>query len=266
MRISLSVFALLIAVAGSADAQSALRASSPGDHPLLAAIPATRPAGIELLSGPALASLPAQQGVRSARPGRVVFGLMGGLIGAGTGFFLSQVVHDDWEKETNSTFASHRRSFALSGAAVGVAGAVLLDYLAPQSDGVRLRSAGADRTGSGGAITADEIVEVTGRTAYDAVSALRPQWLITRGETIASVGTLVGAEGGAGPANVTAVAGDARIGAFLDGVPLDGVDALRTIPIASVERIEFRTGSVGASGPGHVQRAILVFSADGASE
>ena len=237
---NLSVLAVLVAVsAGSAEAQS-------------------------FLSDRARAEL-AQQSTASRRPPVVVFGAMGALIGAGTGFLLSHVAHSDWEKETNSTFASHRRSYALSGAAVGTVAAVLLDRLAPRGNRVLVGDA-PDNSGAGGAITLAELAEIPAANALDAVRSLRPQWLQERGETLGSMGTLVGDTQGAGAGQVTTIPGEQRIGAFLDGVRLADFTALRDIPLNTVRRIEFRTGSVSASGPGHVQRAILVFSADGRTQ
>ena len=266
MHKSLSVLALLsVLSAGTTDAQS-------------------------FLSDAAREQL-AQQGA-DRRPNTLVWGALGALIGAGGGFMASQIIHHDWEKSSNSTFASHRRTFALSGAAFGAMGAVLLDRVAkPGSGPLLIRPDVASRTGAGGAITREEILKSSARNAYEAVQSLRPQWLIVRGESVGSLGRIVGGGGGGGGGGgsappegggggaapsppsqsgadaMAAVSGQPRIGAFLDGVSLDDVVSLRDIPVTAVARIEFRTGSVNASGgPGHVQRAIVVISATGIEE
>jgi hypothetical protein len=263
---NLSVLAaLLAATAATAEAQSTGLASGAAASRISAPLAAVGDA--PLLSEAARASF-AQQAAGSARPGTLVFSAMGGLIGAGAGYLVSTVIHSDWDKETNSTFASHRRSFALSGAAVGAGAALVLDRLSSAGPGLVVRSGpGGGRSGAGGPILLPELQEIASRSAYEAVAALRPQWLLMRGETIGSTGTLVGASGmGAGA--VSAIPGDVRIGAFVDGVPLEDVNGLRDVPINIVERIEFRTGAVagGPGTPGHVQRAIIVITADGRSE
>lgn len=249
---------LLVAPLGAADAQSPLAAP----RSLSAASPMVPAGSAELLSAPARATLQSQGGF--AGPRSLAFGLVGGLIGAGTGFLVSQVVHSDWEKSTNSEFASHRRSFALSGAAVGTVVAFLVARSPAPGAVVYDRSGGEAREGSGGAIGPQELENSSARNAYEAVSSLRPQWLVVRGATLGSFGTTVitGGENGGTP-KVTSVPGSGRIGAFLDSMPLESLEALRDVPIVTVARIEFRTASVGSAGPGHVQRAIVVITASG---
>lgn len=193
--------------------------------------------------------------------------MVGGLIGAGTGFLVSQVMHSDWDKSTDSEFASHRRSFAISGAAVGTVAAFLVARAPHPGAVVYAPSRGETREGSGGAIELHEIEKSSATNAYEAVAALRPQWLVVRGAVLGTFGTSnVGGEGGQDPGSVTTeVPARGRIGAFLDGMPLENLEDLRGIPIINVQRIEFRTASVGAAGPGHIQRAIVVITATAAA-
>lgn len=232
---------------------------------VLTAVSAGSAGAQALLSDCARAEL-AEENRRFLRPGTLAFGAVGALIGAGTGFFVSQIMHSDWEKISNSTFATHRRNFALTGAGVGLISAFLLEGGDTGGPGLRVYGMGAGRQGSGGAITLTELRESSVQNAYEAVASLRPQWLVARGETIGSFGTLIPPSDGdaEGPQTFTAIPGEERIGAFLDGMVLDGIQSLRGIPILSVERIEFRTASVGGqSGPGYIHRAIVVISADG---
>lgn len=271
--------ALLLASAGTATAQSSLleepsvfsRQSSALPAPPRAAVSPPAPSSLtpgetELLSPAARAAVRQQGSI--VGPRGLLYGAVGGLIGAGTGFMVSQVMRSDWDKATNSTFAAHRRSFALSGAALGTVTAFVIARAPSASNAAYPRSAAQTREGSGGAITLQELTETSAQNAYDAVKSLRPQWLVARGSTLGSFGTIVvaGDETAEGPPNVSSRPGVGRIGAFLDGIALQDIEALRDIPIIGIERIEFRTASVDASGPGHVQRAIVVTSASGRSE
>ncbi|MBW3630528.1 MAG: hypothetical protein KY464_14685 [Gemmatimonadetes bacterium] len=266
LRRSLSGLAvLLFASAGTAGAQSTLVDARSAVVPL-PSHSALRPGDTELLS-PAARAAVRQQG-SLVGPRGLIYGAVGGLIGAGTGFMVSQVMRSDWDKATNSTFAAHRRSFALSGAALGSVTAFVVARAPSLATTVHARGAAQTREGSGGAISLQELTETSAQNAYDAVKALRPQWLVARGATLGSFGRIVvaGDETIEGPPNVSSTPGVGRIGAFLDGIALQDIEALKDIPIISIERIEFRTASVSASGPGHIQRAIVVISASGRSE
>lgn len=250
---------LLLAAGGTVEAQSALAdAPRAAFSPQIPAAPAA--SETELLSPAALSAVRPQRSI--AGPRGLAFGAVGALIGAGTGFLVSQVVHSDWDKLNNSTFASHRRSFALSGAGIGTVAAFVFALATPPAGPAFVAAGPQAREGSGGAISLQELTETSAQNAYDAVKALRPQWLVVRGATLGSFGTLVvaGDETVEGPPNVSSTPGVGRIGAFLDGIALQDIEALRDIPIIGIQRIEFRTASVGGSGPGHVQRAIVVIS------
>ena len=81
------------------------------------------------------------------------------------------------------------------------------------------------------------------RTAYDAVQALRPQWLVTRGIT-----------------TLAQAAGNETIVIYLDNARLGSPEAMRRIPLGSVRYLRFFSAPQATPrwGGGHLQGAILI--------
>jgi hypothetical protein len=97
----------------------------------------------------ALAARRRQSATRS-----VLHTIGGAAVGAFVGYFTSQVVRSDWDKETNSEMNGHRMSFALGGALAGSVGGLLIGNRAPVAQmGVPVRSVNDDKV-----ITTEQIV------------------------------------------------------------------------------------------------------------
>jgi hypothetical protein len=153
------------------------------------------------------------------------FSVVGGaVLGAGLGYFLSQVVKSDWEGMRTAERASHRRRFALSGAAVGA----LAGFLARP----RVRSAGVEppRTyvyvapSERHYIARDELRRAPVLNALEAVQQLRPEWLA--GSQYVSHGT-----------NGSSSDGGASIAVYVIDRRVGGLEALADISIPEVEEL-----------------------------
>lgn len=183
----------------------------------------------------------------------------GALVGAGLGYFTSHVVYNDWDKTANSSFSEKRRSFSISGAAVGAiaglfvgggsssgAGATSLRPLRSHSDGVET-------------ISRAEIERSSATNAYEAVQLLRPNWLVTRGvKQFTETGRLTGGE-----RNLQSTEGVPQIRAYLDFATVGEADDLRRVPLLDVQEIQFLPPAQAALqfGGGHAHGAIVVSTA-----
>lgn len=107
-------------------------------------------------------------------------------------------------------------------------------------------------------IARDEVAETRVSTAYDLVQALRPQWLRARGNNALRISTRQ-TRGG----EMTGVSDESPVMVYQDGRVLGpGVELLRSIPHASIERVEYFDAAEAQQrwGVGHPQGAIHVIS------
>lgn len=228
---------------------------------LLAATPA-------LAQSPSLLSARAQQELAPPRAAatstahglaRQSLHVLGGaLVGAGVGYFTSHVVYNDWEKTANSTFNEKRRTFSISGAAVGAVAGLLVGRRSggSTSSGAPSLRSRSERTE---VILRDELAASSATNAYEAVQSLRPNWLIIRGvHNFTETGGLSGGE-----RSLTATPGTPQIRTYLDWATLGEVEHLRQIPMLDIQSIQFLSPAQAALrfGAGHTHGAIVVLTA-----
>lgn len=175
---------------------------------------------------------------------RLLTALAGGAVGAGLGFFASQVFTSDWDTDTEHDV--DRRPWAAVGGSIGFAVGFSFPLSGRGGSAPPVRAA---PRGGPPPITADEMDGTGVRTAYEAVELLRPDWLIPRGShTFREVATQ-------------------RIRAYLDDVELGGVEALREVNAHDIASIHFLDTAAATYrwGAGHSHGAILVLTEDGSS-
>ena len=107
---------------------------------------------------------------------RLLTALGGAAVGAGVGFFASQVVKGDWDEAPGRQ--ANRTTWAAVGGSLGLA----LGFSVGLPGGA-VRAEPPRRLPQGRKLlSGDELREaVTAKTAFDAVEMLRPEWLNTRG-------------------------------------------------------------------------------------
>lgn len=188
-----------------------------------------------------------QPAVRQARPwySRLLSAVGGAALGAGMGFFASQVFTGDWEERPGMEV--DRPTWAAVGGSIGFAvglsfpiggrGVEPQPSLGPGIRGGRFTIRGEELEGTGVA------------HAYEAVRLLRPEWLIGRGP------------------HVLGESPDETIDVYLDDVRLGGVRFLRDIPAQTIASIHFldAAGATFRWGAGHSHGVILVIARGGKS-
>lgn len=160
-----------------------------------------------------------QDAVMSQRPlptwrNRLATGLAGAALGAGAGFFASQVGYSDWAEGPETTV--NRGLWAAVGSGAGFA----LGFSFPLSlQGTRPRAAGTDvgRT----VISTEEMRRTGADNVYDVVRLLRPEWLNTR------------------PPDELGEVQNESMAVYLDDFRQGGVAALRRIHTQGVAAIRF---------------------------
>lgn len=176
---------------------------------------------------------------------RLLTALAGGAVGAGLGFFASQVFTSDWDTGQDDE-SIDRRPWAAVGGSIGFA--VGFSFPLTGRSSARRQASIAPPTGPP-PITAEEMGGTGVSTAYEAVELLRPAWLTPRG--------------------VHTLREDAteRIRAYLDDVELGGVHALREVNAQDISSIHFLDAAASTYrwGAGHSHGAILVLTEDGSS-
>jgi hypothetical protein len=177
---------------------------------------------------------------------RLLSALGGAALGAGVGFFASQVFTGDWDEEPGREV--DRPVWAAVGGSIGFA----LGFTVPLPGRGRAPAPAPLRGLRGGraAITADEMRGRGVRNALDAVQLLRPEWLSDRGYHV------IGEEA------------DERIRVYLDDVRLGGVPALRDVSIERIESLHFLDAGAATArwGAGHSHGAILIIAAGGTQD
>jgi len=146
---------------------------------------------------------------------RLLTALGGAVVGAGVGYFASQLAQSDW-KEGSEGRQVQRATWAAVGGGVGFA----VGFSFPLT-GASGPSAMGSSQGGREVLTAGEIREVAAADAFEAVRLLRPEWLVQRGQS-----AFYDPEGD-------------NIRAFLDEMEIGGVEALAAVSANVIEVIRF---------------------------
>ncbi len=222
---------------------------------------------------------PQVRGARAAG-GRTALHVLGGaLIGAGAGYLASQVAWSDWDKSSNSEFASRRMSFAVGGSAVGALAGLVLGRGAGQGQGPAhtVRAQQPPTNAMGAMVTAEELRASSATTIYEYLQANRPSWLRGRGEGVLRAGRPMtgtprsnpegeGEDEGANalPAQgmQDQVAASPAPKVYLDGGFVGDVNQLRQMLVAQAETVQYLDAAAATYrfGSGHASGAILVTS------
>ena len=168
---------------------------------------------------------------------RILTGAGGALAGAFLGYFASEVAVGDWDARSGAEEPS-RSVWAAVGGSIGLAVGFKFPLSGdPYSSGWPL----GPRSGNF-AIVAEEIQDASLTNAYEAVSFLRPQWLVGRGrDTFTEFGT-------------------DNIRVYLNSMELGGVESLREVEAQIIRAIRFYDALRATSlfGAGHVHGVIQV--------
>lgn len=192
------------------------------------------------------------QGAFSRRS--VISTLGGAVIGAGLGYFASQVVKSDWEDGDAGAESRQRSQYAFAGAAIGAVGGFTIGRVGGRapSPGGPSRPAPDGRN----VITLAEIREASANNVYELIQIRRRNWLNERGVD-AFRETPRGEQVGRA---VVVTKGDDAIIVYLDNARLGGPERLREVPTAGIASIQYfdPTQATFKYGAGHSHGAILV--------
>ena len=175
---------------------------------------------------------------------RILSGIAAAVLGAGIGYFASQVATGDWEKGAGQG-GIHRPTWA----AVGGAGGLVLGFSMPlggKGSGPVTPFPFEDERLT---ITGEEVRKAMVVTAMEAVRFFHPEWLVIRGpETFESSNT-------------------DYVKAYLDNRPLGNVEALEGIETSLIESIRFFDSRKATArwGMSHPHGAIQVVTLGGGS-
>lgn len=186
----------------------------------------------------------------------------GAVVGGWLGYVGAQVVKSDWDKDNNSAFVDQRSSWVAGGMVIGVLGSQLVGRTTPPGN-VLAPSTAPTRRGEN-IITRAEIEDAGVTNAYDLVTNLRHDWLITRGtnswaESDRGEATVVGRQ-----IVMDVEEGREQIIVYLDDIRLGGVEEMRDISVDMLMAVEFIDGrrATYRYGSGHAHGVILL-STDG---
>lgn len=196
------------------------------------------------LVGPSSADLPSVDG--PSWRSRMWNAIGGAALGAGVGYFASQVASGDWD---DGDIGRSRQEWAMVGGSIGLAAGFTFPFLGrggTLSPSVRSNP----RT----IITAGEVSDAAANTAYDLVRLLRPRWLASRRPSLVADNTCA-----AGTPVCEPIAVD-EMKVYLDGHRLGGTSTLTEINARNVESIRFFSPAeaVARWGAGNGYGAILV--------
>lgn len=170
--------------------------------------------------------------VRGSAPLRIAHVLGGAIVGAGVGYFTSQMVMSSWNDRSRSeSGAGMRRSYTISGATLGAltglwTGRTRVHQLAaengaPAGDAANL---GASERGSGrNVLTLDELREDASASVYQVIQKRRPAWLNARGLSSFREGS------GELP----------QILVYRDGFRVGDVESLREVPASTLVEVRY---------------------------
>jgi len=176
---------------------------------------------------------------RQSWKGRLISGVAAAGLGAGVGFFASQVVLGDWDEESGDE-EIHRSTWAVVGGASGFE----LGFSLPIWGRAPGRADPLPSYGNRFLITGDEIRQASLANAFEAVSFFHPEWLVQRGRE---------AFEGNEPDTI-------RV--YLDNAQLGGVNDLAGINTLVIESIRFHDAQSATTrfGSGHNHGAIQVIT------
>lgn len=181
----------------------------------------------------------------------------GALVGAGLGYFTSQLVYSDWEKTSDSSFLDQRRLYSFSGATVGALTGLLVGSSRGPGAGISAaRPTNAEAEGVE-TISQQEIADIGAGTVYQVIQTLHPDWFIIRGsKSLFEQGQVIAG----GDRAAATIPGMPQIRTYLDRAQLGGVDDLHRIPAAGVQSIIRLSPSQATLriGPDHPHGAIVV--------
>lgn len=217
---------------------------------------------LDSLAAPGWTQVPLQdEGRGPSLLARVTTGVGGAILGAGLGFFVSQIVQGDWD-ETRSGQPIDRSLWAAVGGSMGFAVGLRFPVLRGQGAlGRPGLPTGRDHLG------ADELQGLGIDNVYDAVSALRPEWLRIRGARSLAAGLdPVRVEGtGAGvqvSGSTPLISEVGTIQVYVDGVSFGGLETLNSINMLTVRDLYFLDAAEATLrwGEGNPHGAILVIT------
>ena len=170
----------------------------------------------------------------------------GAALGAGVGYFASQLASGDWEE---GQITRHRQEWAVVGGSIGLAAGLTFPFF---GRGVSLAPSVSSNPRV--MITALEVAESSASTAYEAVRILRPNWLSSRRPHLLADPSCGALDRVCAPIRVE------RLKVYLDGHRLGGPENLMDIGARNIETIRFFSAAeaVARWGAGHSQGAILV--------
>jgi hypothetical protein len=201
-----------------------------------------------------------RQGSVGTAPTGVLYAVGGSLVGGWIGYMASQVRYSDWDREEHDDLPGIRRRYALMGAGagslLGLGVSVRVGHRPPGPVVPPLASRALPSS-----ITREELRAGAYRDAFQAVQALRPQWLVTRGahslrEAPGGVG------GGTGSGAIVAITRERMptIAVYLGEVRLGTVENLREIATTEIEMIRFVPADAATIrwGSGHTHGVIQI--------
>jgi hypothetical protein len=190
-----------------------------------------------IASAPWTASVAAGEVLAGTRwSGRILTALGGAALGAGVGYFASQVITGDWDEQPGEDVS--RPVWAAVGGSIGFAVGFSFPLPGRHSAPVLPKRTTSERQ----RIATSELRATGIRTAWDAVRTLRPEWLNPRGVHII----------GERP--------DDGIQVYLDAVHLGGVRFLHDVPAETIREMRFFDAAAATLrwGSGNSHGAILI--------
>jgi len=213
-------------------------------------------------AGPPIPPVNWPQGLSTAEDGgpsvlsRVGWGIGGAILGAGLGFFASQLAQGDWQDAK----PIDRSRWAVVGGSVGLT----LGAGFPLT-GTRRGVRGAGLPAGRDHLGAPEMEGLGFDNAYQAVSSLRPEWLRIRGDRSLVPGSdPVRVDGAGGVVTVSGstplISESGTIQIYVNYVNLGGTDQLRNVNARDIRDIYyFDTGAATLRfGGSHPHGAILI--------
>jgi hypothetical protein len=187
-------------------------------------------------------TMPADQRRDAAWHSRLLTAIGGAALGAGVGFFTSQVVRGDWEEERGRNEVD-RSAWAAVAGSIGFA----VGFTFPLGGRPAEPGAVSGLPGGRKAIDAGEIEGRGLSNAYDAVQLLRPEWLNERGVHV--IGEV--------PEETTEV--------YLDDVRLGGTSSLREVGVHIIRSMHYFDAAAATLrwGSGHSHGVILIIARGG---
>lgn len=170
---------------------------------------------------------------------RLVTAVGSAVLGAGIGFFMSQVDHSDWDEIPGQREASRGLWSALGGG-VGLAFGLKFPLSFTGSGPGQLRAEDMGRS----VILSEEVQDVSADNAYQIIRLLRPEWLNTRP-----------------PRHLGEVTPEG-LPVFLDDFWYGELDSLRGIHIQTIESIRYVPATVATArwGAGYHRGVIQVIT------